>query len=467
MIFLPPGGELAQAHARKIVIEAVKEEGLAFLAWREVPVDVSILGRKAADSRPLIAQALVARLDGCGDDEFERKLYLAQKVAERRCAAARLDGFYVCSFSARTIVYKGLLNAPQLRRFFTDLRSTAYRAAFAVFHQRYSTNTFPTWHLAQPFRFLAHNGEINTIRGNRVRMQARERSMAGGVWGPRFADLHPIVQPGLSDSASFDNVLQALAIGGRSPLHAMMMMAPMAWEKDPRLSAQARAFYRYHSHLMEPWDGPAALVFSDGRYVAATLDRNGLRPARFKLYDDGFLVLGSEAGVAADMPGRVLRAGRLGPGEMIAVDLREGRLLMDADIKAAVVENPKYRRWSERHIADLHAFADEHGADLPARSEPILPQQLAFGYDSDEIELILAPLAEGREPHASMGDDSPLAVLSRRPRLLYQYFKQLFAQVTNPPIDSTREKSVMSIASGIGGRLNVLDRKSTRLNSSH
>jgi glutamate synthase (ferredoxin) len=457
VLFLPRGGESAQALARKIVIEAVKEEGLAFVAWREVPVDVSILGRKAADSMPPIVQALVARLDGCSDQEFERKLYLAQKVAERRCAEARLDGFYVCSFSSRTIVYKGLLNAPQVRRFFPDLRSPDYRTAFAVFHQRYSTNTFPTWSLAQPFRLLAHNGEINTIRGNRVRMHARERSMAGGVWGARFADLHPIVQPGMSDSASFDNVLQALTLGGRSPLHAMLMMAPMAWEKDPALSPEARAFYRYHSHLMEPWDGPAALVFSDGRYVAATLDRNGLRPARFKIYDDGCVVFGSEAGVVADMPGRVVQAGRLAPGRMLAVDLEKRRVLTDEDIKAELTEDPRYRRWSERHLANLREFADAHGAAVPPPAASLLSQQRAFGYDADEVELVMTPLAEGREPEGSMGDDAPLAVLSRRPRLLYQYFKQLFAQVTNPPIDSIREKSVMSVASGIGGRLNLFE----------
>jgi len=464
MIFLPRGNDLAQAHCRKIVIEAVKEEGLAFVAWREVPVDVSILGRKAAETVPLIMQALVARLDDLADDEFERKLYLAQKVAERRCAEARLDGFYVCSFSCRTIVYKGLLNAPQVRRFFPDLRSPAYRTAFAIFHQRYSTNTFPTWHLAQPFRALAHNGEINTIRGNRVRMHARERSMAGGVWGPRFADLHPVVQPGMSDSASFDNVLQVLTLGGRSPLHAMMMMVPMAWEKDRKLSAEARDFYRYHSHLIEPWDGPAALVFSDGRYVAASLDRNGLRPARFKVYDDGYVVLASEAGVISDLPGRVVQSGQLGPGRMIAVDLQANRLLMDADIKGALTADRSFGEWCEKRLVNLHKFAEVHAKATAATAAPFTPpaapldQQLAFGYDLDELEMVLTPLAEGQEPIGSMGDDTPFAVLSRRPRLLYQYFKQLFAQVTNPPIDSIREKTVMSISTGIGGRLNLFEK---------
>jgi glutamate synthase (NADPH/NADH) large chain/glutamate synthase (ferredoxin) len=464
MIFLPRGNDLAQAHARKIVIEAVKEEGLAFVAWRDVPVDVSILGRKAAETVPQIVQALVARLDDISDEDFERKLYLAQKVAERRCAEARLDGFYVCSFSARTIVYKGLLNAPQVRRFFPDLRSPAYRTAFAIFHQRYSTNTFPTWHLAQPFRAMAHNGEINTIRGNRVRMHARERSMAGGVWGARFADLHPIVQPGMSDSASFDNVLQVLTLGGRSPLHAMMMMVPMAWEKSDELTPEARNFYRFHSHLIEPWDGPAALVFSDGRYVGASLDRNGLRPARYKIYDDGYIVLASEAGVVGDLPGKVVSSGRLGPGRMIAVDLKENRLLMDEEIRAALTADRSYGEWCDKHLVNLHRFAEvlakassQSSAPFAAPTAP-LEEQLAFGYDLDELEMVLTPLAEGQEPVGSMGDDTPFAVLSRRPRLLYQYFKQLFAQVTNPPIDSIREKSIMSVSAGIGGRLNLFEK---------
>ncbi len=464
MIFLPRGNELTQAHARKIVIEAVKEEGLAFIGWREVPVDISILGRKAAESVPVITQALVARLDDIPDAEFEQKLFLAQKVAERRCADARIDGFYVCSFSARTIVYKGLLNAPQVRKFFPDLREKNYTTAFAIFHQRYSTNTFPTWHLAQPFRTLAHNGEINTIRGNRVRMHARERSMAGGVWGARFADIHPIVQPGMSDSASLDNVLQTLILGGRSPLHAMMMMVPMAWEKDKKLPAELRDFYRYHSHLMEPWDGPAALAFTDGRIIAASLDRNGLRPARFKVYDDGYVVLASEAGVVSDLPGKVVQSGRLGPGRMIAIDLDQKKLLTDAEIKAAVTRDFAYGDWNEKHLVNLHKFTEVHANATTGTAAPFAPaaasleQQLAFGYDLDELELILTPLAEGQEPVGSMGDDTPLAILSRRPRLLYQYFKQLFAQVTNPPIDSIREKSVMSVQSGIGGRLNIFEK---------
>ena len=462
MLFLPRDNDLAQAQIKKIVIEAVKEEGLGFVAWRDVPTDYSILGRKAADTRPAILQAIVARLDDATDDEFERQLYHAQKVAERRCADARLDGFYVCSFSSRTIVYKGLLNAPEVRRFFPDLRDARFQTTFAIFHQRYSTNTFPTWHLAQPFRMLAHNGEINTIRGNRVRMHARELSMAGGVWGSRFADLHPIVQPGMSDSASFDNVLQVLTLGGRSALHSMMMMAPLAWESNPRLSPDARGFFQYHSLLLEPWDGPAALVFTDGRYVAATLDRNGLRPARFKIYDDGHVLLASETGLVPDLTAKVNYSGRLGPGRMIAIDIQKGRVLMDEDIKKEVAEKPIWREWCEQNLVNLQQFAAKAPESEIIEPEApftasLLEQQLAHGYDLEGQELVLTPLAEGNEPTGSMGDDTPLAVLSRRPRLIYSYFKQLFAQVTNPPIDSIREKSVMSLGASLGPRVGLFE----------
>jgi glutamate synthase (ferredoxin) len=461
MIFLPRDDEYAQAHCRKIFEAAIKAEGLAFLAWREVPVDASCLGRKAEETQPLIVQALVARKDECADDEFERRLFLAQKVSEAKVATANIEGFYICSCSSRTIVYKGLLNAPQVRRFFHDLKSPHYTTAFAIFHQRYSTNTFPTWHLAQPFRMMAHNGEINTIRGNRNIMKARERSTAYGVWGERFKDLRPIIQPGMSDSASFDNALEILTLGGRSQLHACMMMIPIAWEKEPDLPPATRAFFRYHACLMEPWDGPAAIVFSDGRHVGATLDRNGLRPARYRLFEDGTLLLGSETGLVTDIPSRVVEAGRLGPGRMIAIDLQEKKLLHDEDIKAALANDPRYLEWCRDHLVNLHEFAAPRAEFVTAVSpEPArLGQQLAFGYDLDELEMILTPLAEGLEPTGSMGDDTPLAVLSRRPRLLYTYFKQLFAQVTNPPIDSIREKSVMSLNLFLGGRLALFEER--------
>ena len=460
MIFLPRD-EYAAAHSRKIVEQALKAEGLAFLCWREVPTDDTCLGRKAQETKPRIAQALVARTEEIADDVFERKLFLAQKAAERKTFDAGVDGFYICSFSSRTVVYKGLFNAPQVRRFFEDLKSPKFTSSFAVFHQRYSTNTFPTWHLAHPFRMMAHNGEINTIRGNRNLMRARERSTAHGVWGDRFTELRPLVQPNMSDSASFDNALQLLTLGGRDPLHACQMMMPMAWEKDKTLTPEARAFFRYHACMLEPWDGPAAIVFTDGRMVGAALDRNGLRPARYKVYDDGYVMLASEAGLVFDFPGKVVASGRLGPGRMIAVDLERHRIIEDEEIKAELAGKPLFRAWCDEHLVNLHSFAATASAaaaesEAPGRPVPLAPQ-LAFGYDLDELELILTPLAEGAEPTGSMGDDTPLAVLSRRPRLLYQYFKQLFAQVTNPPIDSIREKSVMSLMMFLGGRLGLFE----------
>ncbi len=455
MIFMPRD-DYATSHCKKIVEQAVKAEGLAFLCWREVPTDDTCLGRKALETKPFILQALVARKDEATDDEFERKLFLVQKTAERKSFEAGVDGFYICSFSSRTVVYKGLLNAPQVPKFFRDLKSPKFTSSFVIFHQRYSTNTFPTWHLAHPFRMAAHNGEINTIRGNRNLMRARERSTAHGVWGDRFTDLRPLVQPNMSDSASFDNALQLLTLGGREAIHSCMMMMPMAWEKDKSLTPEARAFFKYHACMIEPWDGPAAIVFTDGKVVGAALDRNGLRPARYKIFDDGYVMLASEAGLVFDFPGTVVQSGRLGPGRMIAVDLERKCILRDQDIRDSLTTKPLYRTWCEEHLLNLHAFASE-AVKAETAPEPSLTSQLAFGYDSEELELILTPLAEGAEPTGSMGDDTPLAVLSRRPRLLYQYFKQLFAQVTNPPIDSIREKSVMSLGMYLGGRLGLFE----------
>ncbi len=473
MIFLPADDDYAQAHCRKIVEAAVKAEGLSFLDWREVPTDSSCLGRKAIETQPTIVQALVARKDDTSDDEFERKLFLVQNSAEKQILEAKIQGFYICSFSSRTIVYKGLLTPAQLKKYFLDLKSPKFTTSFAIFHQRYSTNTFPTWHLAHPFRMLAHNGEINTIRGNRNQMRARENSTAHGVWGDRFPDLKPLVQPSGSDSASFDNALQLLTLGGRSPLHACMMMMPPAWEKDKTLAPETRAFYRYHAAVIEPWDGPAAVVFTDGKVVGASLDRNGLRPARYKIFDDGYVILASEAGLVHDFPGKVIESGRLGPGRMLAVDFAAGKVLRDDEVKSAVASSPHFRDWCDKNLVNLHALAgasdaaltasptDASDADRPLTGAPSAPPdvvaQLAFGYESDEVELVLAPLAEGLEPTGSMGDDTPLAVLSRRPRLLYTYFKQLFAQVTNPPIDSVREKAVMSLNMLLGGRLGLFE----------
>jgi len=456
MLFLPRDDDYAESRCRKLVRESVEAEGVAWLGWREVPTDDSCLGRKAIETQPLIVQALVARGEGMNDDEFERALFLAQKTIERQVTADKIDGFYICSFSSRTIVYKGMLTPQQIRKYFTDLKSPKFLTSFAIFHQRYSTNTFPMWHLAHPFRMVAHNGEINTIRGNRNLMRSRENSPYHGVWGDRFEDLKPLVQPGGSDSATFDNALQLLALGGRNPLQAAMMMMPPAWEHDDDLSAESKAFFRYHATMMEPWDGPAAIAFTDGRIIGASLDRNGLRPARYKIYDDGYVIMASEAGLVFDFPGKVVEAGRLGPGRMLAIDLAEGRFFRDHEIKAQFTSDPHFQAWCAEHLTKLSDAMGEAPADA-AVPAPDVAAQVAFGYDADEFDMIFQPLAEGKEPTGSMGEDTPLAVLSRRPRLLYSYFKQLFAQVTNPPIDSIREKAVMSLSVFLGGRLGLFE----------
>lgn len=458
VIFLPKDDEYAQARAKKVVENAIKGEHLSVLGWRDVPVDDSCLGQKAKETQPRIVQVLIAKTDDLDVAAYERKLFLAQKVAERQAMDENIEDFYICSFSNRTIIYKGMLNSPQMRPYFKDLKNKKYETAFAIFHQRYSTNTFPFWHLAQPFRMMAHNGEINTIRGNRNLMRARERSNVHGVWGDRFSDLRPIIQPDLSDSASFDNALQLITLGGRSALHSAMMMMPPAWENNEQLSKELRGFYEYHACMLEPWDGPAAIAFTDGRYVAASLDRNGLRPARYKIYDDGTVLLASELGLIDETDLKTVRSGRLGPGKMIAIDLEGKRFLENDEIKEAIGNEPKFQKWCADHLTNIHEFS-KNSTREPAKSEDEdMLQQLAFGYDKDEFKVILKPMAQtGMEASGSMGDDTPLAFISHRPRLLYTYFKQLFAQVTNPPIDSIRERSVMSVNMFLGGRLGLFE----------
>ncbi|MBT6381517.1 MAG: glutamate synthase subunit alpha, partial [Opitutales bacterium] len=458
VIFLPKDDEYAQARAKKVVEAAIKGENLSVLDWRDVPVDDSCLGQKAKETQPRIVQVLIAKTGDLDTAAYERKLFLAQKVAERQATEDKIEEFYICSFSNRTIIYKGMLNSPQMRPYFKDLKNKKYETAFAIFHQRYSTNTFPFWHLAQPFRMLAHNGEINTIRGNRNLMRARERSNVHGVWGDRFSDLRPIIQPDLSDSASFDNALQLITLGGRSALHSAMMMMPPAWENNEQLSKELRGFYEYHACMLEPWDGPAAIAFTDGRYVAASLDRNGLRPARYKIYDDGTILLASELGLIDETDLKTVRSGRLGPGKMIAIDLEEKRFLDNDEIKAAIGNESKFQKWCADHLTDIQELSKSATSE-PAKSEDEdMQQQLAFGYDKDEFNAVLKPMAQtGMEASGSMGDDTPLAFISHRPRLLYTYFKQLFAQVTNPPIDSIRERSVMSVNMFLGGRLGLFE----------
>ncbi|MBC2607211.1 glutamate synthase large subunit [Pelagicoccus albus] len=458
VIFLPRNDDYAQAHGRKIVEAAVEAEGLSLLAWRYIPVDPNSLGRKADRTQPHMVQALIAKTGEMSAAEYERKLFLARKGAERAAQEAEMNDFYICSFSCRTIIYKGMLNSPQVRKYFPDLRDPLYTTNFVIFHQRYSTNTFPQWHLAQPFRMMAHNGEINTIRGNRNLMRARENSNIHGIWGDRYTDLRPMLQPDMSDSASFDNTLELLTLGGRSALQAVTMMMPPAWENNPSLTEALRGFHEYHACMIEPWDGPAAIAFTDGRYVAASLDRNGLRPARYKIYEDGTFMLASELGLIDETDLKTVKTGRLGPGKMLAIDMEEHRFLDDSEIKATIGSDPSFSKWCSEHLIDIKQLAENAEGQISKSEDEEIQRQLAFGYEKDEYDIVFKPMAEsGMEAIGSMGDDTPLAFLSRKPRLLYTYFKQLFAQVTNPPIDSIRERSVMSLNMFLGGRLGLFE----------
>jgi glutamate synthase (ferredoxin) len=469
MLFLPRD-PAAQDRARQLVETAARAEGLDVVAWREVPVDPASLGQKAYTTRPQIEQVLLGRGKAAAGAAFERALYLARKRVERASADEKLADFYIPSFSSRTVVYKGLFVAPQLANFYLDLRNPAYEAPLAVFHQRYSTNTFPNWFLAQPFRLLAHNGEINTVQGNRNWLHAREPELASPVWGDRLKELIPIIWEDGSDSASLDNALELLELSDRDVLHSMMMMVPEAWENMPDLDENLRAFYEYHGCLTEPWDGPAAMAFSDGRIAGAVLDRNGLRPARYVVTDDNFVIMASEAGVVEIDPAHVVEKGRLGPGQMIAVDTGTHEILRNDELKQRYVARQPYAEWLRRqliHIPDTWANGAATSAsddDSAARHAPpvvdditLFQQQQALGFTNEELKFVLEPMGiEGKEPIWSMGDDTPSAVLSKKGRPLPHYFRQRFAQVTNPPIDPLRESIVMSLDSYVGRRRSSL-----------
>ena len=459
-VFLPHDNAYAQARAKAITEEVLESRGLFLFGWRDVPVNINVLGEKAQLTMPGIQQVLVGKPWGLSADDYERRLFLARNEIEKRAAADKIKNFYIASLSSRVIIYKGLLVSASLEKFYRDLSSPDFQTALCIFHQRYSTNTFPTWPLGQPFRMLGHNGEINTVRGNRNWMHAREAELQADFWGEDIDLLKPIIQPGGSDSASLDNALEALVMSGRNILHAMTMLVPSAWRGNQRLSSEQAAFHEYHSYINEPWDGPAALVFSDGVTVGACLDRNGLRPARYKLTEDGIFSLGSEVGVVEFDDAKVIEKGRLGPGEMIAVDTASGKLLRDRDIKEQLAAQRPYRQWIEDNTLRLAKMVSRDAIPEPTAELDILDitgRQIAFGYTSEELDVILKPmLRDGSEPFGSMGDDTALAVLSLQPRLLYTYFCQLFAQVTNPPIDPLREKLVMSLQTVMGWRRNLL-----------
>ena len=457
MCFLPV--ERQQRLVCEGLLERIsREEGLTVLGWRDTPVEGDAIGRVARASQPYIQQLFVARPPHMSGDEFERKLYLVRKRVEAHVAESDMRDkafFYLPSFSSRTIVYKGLLLANQIGEFYNELLDPDTESAMCLVHQRFSTNTFPTWQLAHPFRYICHNGEINTVRGNVNWMNARQSVMTSPLFDD-FKKLLPIIQPGGSDSAALDNAVELLTMTGRSLPHVMAMLIPEAWDSHPTMSAEKRAFYEYHASLMEPWDGPAAVAFTDGKMIGATLDRNGLRPARYLITKDGLLVMASETGVLPFPPEEIEKKGRLQPGKMLLVDLEQGRLVPDKEIKHLLSSRQPYGEWLAENQITLDSLPEPtrvQGAD----HETVLVRQRCFGYTDEDLRMLVAPMAvNGEEAVGSMGIDTPLACLSDKPQLLFNYFKQLFAQVTNPPIDPIREEMVMSLNSYIGTEGNIL-----------
>ncbi|HVI50345.1 MAG TPA: glutamate synthase large subunit [Candidatus Sulfotelmatobacter sp.] len=459
-MFFLPRDSASRAKCEAIIESTVKAEGQVMLGWRDVPVDNSTLGESVKACEPVVRQIYVGKSAALADqDAFERKLFVVRKQISNKVAAELGDtgvDFYVTSMSSRTIVYKGMLLADQVGVYYTDLADERLVSALALVHQRFSTNTFPKWSLAHPFRMICHNGEINTLRGNLNWMAARRGAMKSDVLGDDLNKLWPLTFEGQSDSASFDNALELLVQGGYSLAHAMMVMVPEAWAGNPLMDETRRSFYEYHAALMEPWDGPAAVCFTDGRQIGATLDRNGLRPARYLVTDDDIVMLASEMGVLTFPEEKIVKKWRLQPGKMLLIDLEQGRIIDDAEVKAQLTEAHPYAA----ALAKTQIVLE----DLPAKVTPkpadpatLLDRQQAFGYTQEDTKFLLAPLAvSGQEAIGSMGTDTPISVLSSKSKLLYTYFKQCFAQVTNPPIDSIREEAVMSLVSFIGPRPNLL-----------
>lgn len=459
MVFLPQDvAERTQCEA--VFADYIARERATLLGWRDVPVDNSDLGYSVKPVEPVIRQIFIARGADCPDQNaFERKLFVIRKQVENAIRALNLSQgsfFYVPSLSSLTIVYKGMLLAEQVGDFYPDLADERVTSALALVHQRFSTNTFPTWDLAHPFRMIAHNGEINTLRGNVNGMAARRHSIASKVLGDDIHKLWPLIAEGQSDSASFDNALELLVAGGYSLAHAMMLLIPEAWAGNDLMDKKLRAFYEYNAALMEPWDGPAAVAFTDGRQIGATLDRNGLRPARYLVTDDDFVIMASEMGVIEVPQHKIIKKWRLQPGKMLLIDTIQGRIIDDAELKAELAADQPYADWLEKTQILLEKLPSEVAA-MPPDAKTLLDRQQAFGYTQEDLEALLKPMAlTGQEAIGSMGIDAALAILSKRSRLLYDYFKQGFAQVTNPAIDPIREELVMSLVSFIGPRPNLL-----------
>ncbi|MBD2503552.1 glutamate synthase large subunit [Anabaena azotica] len=468
MVFLPQDLQVAQK-AKYVFEQIVTEENFTVLGWREVPVQPELLGVQAKENQPRIEQVILG--GHSSGDALERQLFITRKRLFKAVKNIS-EEFYICSLSSRTIVYKGMVRSAVLGEFYQDLQNPAYKSAFAVYHRRFSTNTMPKWPLAQPMRLLGHNGEINTLLGNINWMMAREANLSHPVWDGRFDELKPLVLQGNSDSATLDNVLELLVHSGRSPLEALMIMVPEAYKNQPSLQNYPEIvdFYEYYSGLQEAWDGPALLVFGDGKTVGATLDRNGLRPARYVITKDDYIVVASEAGVVDFPEASIVEKGRLGPGQMIAVDLVNHEILKNWQIKQRIAKQYPYGEWLQKYRQELKPTTSSvngngngnghYVASKEIDRENLLRQQLAFGYTTEDVEMIIQPMAStGSEPTFCMGDDIPLAVLSNKPHLLYDYFKQRFAQVTNPAIDPLREKLVMSLKVELGEKGNLLEPK--------
>src|SRR5215470_10658344 len=459
MVFLPrdPASRIACEYE---IYRAIKDEGQSLLGWRDVPVDNSDLAQPAIQLEPVIRQVFIGRGRRVTvTDALERKLYIIRKSSGHAIQALKLrhgKEFYVPTMSARTICYKGMLLAHQVGEYYKDLQDPRVESALALVHQRFSTNTFPSWDLAHPFRLVCHNGEINTLRGNVNWIRARQGAISSPILGEDLEKIWPLIYDGQSDSASFDNALELLVMGGYSVAHAMMMMIPEAWEQHTLMDPARRAFYEYHAAMMEPWDGPASIAFTDGRQIGATLDRNGLRPSRYIVTSDDLVIMGSECGCLPVPEEKVVKKWRLQPGKMFLVDLEKGRIIDDKELKDTLASAKPYAEWIERIRVKLDDLpAPEEKREPP--HERLLDREQAFGYTQEDVKFIMSPMAiNGEEPVGSMGNDSPLAVLSSKNKTLYQYFKQLFAQVTNPAIDSIREELVMSLVTFIGPKPNLL-----------
>ena len=459
MVFLSPEAEV-RTFQKKAIARTVAESGMRLLGWREVPVNVAVLGQLARQTMPNIQQVFIRAATTLRRSVFEQQLFRLRRIAENRVlleGGEKAKYFHVASLSSRTIVFKGLMVPDQIEQFYMDLADPDCKSSLALVHQRYSTNTFPTWDLAQPFRYLCHNGEINTLRGNINWMRAREGTLRSSVYGDDIKKMFPILSAESSDSCQLDNALELLIEGGRSLAHSMCMLIPEAYEQDEEMNPDLRAFYAFHAFFQEPWDGPAAVLFTDGVQIGATLDRNGLRPARYVRTKDGQLIVASEAGCLEVAPENVLEKGRLRPGRMLLVDTAEGRVISNEEIKAKLARRRPYAKWIEQNAVRFEALPKARFLRTP-HPEFRRQRQLVFGYTDEDLRIVLAPMvAEAKEAIGSMGNDTSLACLSERPRLLYDYFKQQFAQVTNPAIDSIRERMVMSLSAALGTQGNLLD----------